>query len=568
MEPAPRPSLQIAQSAVLRPIAAVAVEAGVARDELIAYGEHVAKIKLSILERLASRPRGKLVVVTGITPTPLGEGKTTTTIGLVDGLRRLGVRAAATIRQPTLGPVFGIKGGANGGGRAQVVPMETFNLHLTGDNHAVASAHNLAAAFLDNHLHHGNSLGLDPRTVRFPRVVDASDRALRQAVIGLGGREGGVPREAAWNITSASEVMAVLAMAGGLADLRARLGRIFVGTRRDGSPVTLEELRVAGAMTVLLRDAIQPNLLQSLEGTPVFVHAGPFGNIAQGTSSVVADRVALALADVVCTEAGFGADLGGEKFFNLKCRLGGLEPAAGVVVATLRALKMHGGVGRVVAGKPLDPALSAEDPAAVRRGAENLAQQVANVTRHGVPCVVAVNGYPTDTPAELEAVREVGLAAGARAVVTATHFVDGGAGAEELAQAVLEALEAPCEFRPLYPDALPLAEKIEVIAREMYGADGIDLAPAAASELAAITRLGFGAVPICMAKTHLSLSHDPKRLGRPRGFRVPVREARLYAGAGFVTAIAGDMRLMPGLPSRPAGEQIDIDAEGNVVGLY
>ncbi len=568
MEPAPRPSLQIAQSAVLRPIAAVAAEAGVARDELIAYGEHVAKIKLSILERLASRPRGKLVVVTGITPTPLGEGKTTTTIGLVDGLRRLGVRAAATIRQPTLGPVFGIKGGGNGGGRAQVVPMETFNLHLTGDNHAVASAHNLAAAFLDNHLHHGNSLGIDPRSVRFPRVVDASDRALRQAVIGLGGREGGVPREAAWNITSASEVMAVLAMAGGLADLRARLGRIVVGTRRDGTPVTLEVLRVAGAMAVLLRDAIQPNLLQSLEGTPVFVHAGPFGNIAQGTSSVVADRVALALADVVCTEAGFGADLGGEKFFNLKCRLGGLEPAAGVVVATLRALKMHGGVGRVVAGKPLDPALTAEDPDAVRRGAENLAQQVANVTRHGVPCVVAVNGYPTDTPAEVEAVREVGLAAGARAVVTATHFVDGGAGAEELARAVLAALETPCEFRPLYPDALSLAEKIEVIAREMYGADGVDLAPAAASELAAITRLGFGAVPVCMAKTHLSLSHDPKRLGRPRGFRVPVREARLYAGAGFVTAIAGDMRLMPGLPSRPAGEQIDIDAEGNVVGLY
>lgn len=568
VEPAPRPSLRIAQSARLRPIADVAAEIGVAPEELVPYGAHVAKVKLSILERLADQPRGKLVLVTGITPTPLGEGKTTTTVGLVDALRRLGVRAAATLRQPTLGPVFGIKGGGNGGGRAQVVPMETFNLHLTGDNHAVASAHNLAAAFLDNHLHHGNALGIDPRTVALPRVVDASDRALRHAVIGLGGREDGVPREAAWNITSASEVMAVLAMASGLADLRARLGRIVVGAARDGRAVTLEDLRVAGAMTVLLRDAVQPNLLQSLEGTPVFVHAGPFGNIAQGTSSVIADRVALALAEVVCTEAGFGADLGGEKFFNLKCRLGGLVPAAGVVVATLRALKMHGGVGRVVAGKPLDPALVAEDVAAVRRGAENLEQQVANVTRHGVPCVVAVNAFPTDTPAELDAVREAALAAGARDVVAATHYADGGAGAEALARAVLAALAAPAAFRPLYPDDLPLAEKIEVIAREVYGADGVDLAPAAATSLAAITGLGFGALPVCMAKTHLSLSHDPRRLGRPRGFRVPVREARLYAGAGFVTAIAGDIRLMPGLPSHPAGEQIDVDADGNVVGLY
>lgn len=561
-------SLLIAQRASLRPITDVAAELGVTPEELLLYGPHVAKIKLSVLARVATRPRGKLVVVTGITPTPLGEGKTTTTIGLVDGLRRLGVSAVATVRQPTLGPVFGIKGGGNGGGRSQVVPMETFNLHLTGDNHAVASAHNLASAFLDNHLHHGNALGLELHSLAWPRVVDASDRALRHVVLGLGGREDGVPREGSFNITSASEVMAILSLASGLHDLRARLGRTIVGTGRERQPVTLDQLKVAGAMTVLLRDAMQPNLLQSLEGAPVFVHTGPFGNIAQGTSSVVADRVALALADVVCTEAGFGADLGAEKLFNIKCRLGGLTPAAGVVVATLRALKMHGGVGRVVAGKPLDPALTREDVEAVRRGAENLAKQIENVTRHGLPCVVAVNAFPDDSAAEFEVLREVALAAGASAAVRATHFSDGGVGAEALARAVQAALAEPSSFRPLYPDALPLAEKIAVIAREIYGAEGVDLTASVSGKLTEYERLGFGALPICMAKTHLSLSHDPKRLGRPRGFRVPVRDVRLYAGAGFVTALAGEMRLMPGLPSRPAGEQIDIDAEGNVVGLY
>jgi formate--tetrahydrofolate ligase len=563
-------SLQIAQSAQLRPIADLARSLGVETDEIEPYGAHIAKIKLSILERLSRHPLGKLVVITGITPTPLGEGKTTTTIGLVDGLRRIGVRAAATIRQPTLGPVFGIKGGGNGGGRAQVVPMETFNLHLTGDAHAVASAHNLASAFIDNHLHHGNPLGLDPYSITWPRVVDMSDRALRRAVIGLGGAEDGVPREASWNITSASEVMAILAMATSLRDLRTRLGRVVVGSRRgpEKTPVTLQDLRVAGSMAVLLRDAIKPNLLQSLEGAPVLVHAGPFGNIAQGTSSVLADRVALALSQVVCTEAGFGADLGAEKFFNLKCRLGGLNPSLGVVVATIRALKMHGGVGKVIAGKPLDPQLVTENVDAVRKGAENLAKQIENVTMHGVPCVVAVNAFPSDSEAEFAVLREAALAAGATAAVRANHYAEGGEGAKELAQAVMAALEQPSAYHPLYPDELPPAQKIERIAKEIYGADGVDLAPTAARQLGQFERMGFGHLPVCMAKTHLSLSHDPKQLGRPRNFRVPVREVRLYAGAGFLTALAGDMRLMPGLPTKPAGEQIDIDEQGNVVGLY
>jgi formate--tetrahydrofolate ligase len=563
-------SLEIAQAATLRPITQLADELGIAADDLEPHGKYVAKIELGLLERAASKPRGKLVVVAGITPTPLGEGKTTTTLGLVDGLRRIGVRAAATLRQPTLGPIFGIKGGGNGGGHAQVVPMETFNLHLTGDNHAVASAHNLCAAFLDNHLHHGNALGLDLHAISWPRVVDMSDRALRDAIVGVGTRDDGTPRRSSWNITSASEVMAILAMSSSLADLRARLGRIVVGTRRDAdrSAVTAEDLKVAGAMAVLLKDAIKPNLLQTLEGNPVFVHAGPFANIAQGVSSVIADRVAMSLCDVVCTEAGFGADLGGEKFFDIKCRLSGLQPSAGVVVGTIRALKMHGGVGKVVAGKPLDPALAQENVDAVRRGAENLAKQIENIKVFGVPCVVAINGFPTDTEAEMAAVREVALAAGAVDAVRSTHFSDGGKGAEALARAVTSALEQPAHFKPIYADDLPLAKKIEAVARTIYGADGIELSTTAAKQLAEFERKGHGSKPVCIAKTHLSLSHDGSKKGRPRGFTVPVREAWLYAGAGFVTAVAGDMRLMPGLPSHPAGEQIDLDATGKIVGLY
>jgi formate--tetrahydrofolate ligase len=557
-------SLEIAQQAKLRPIAEIASALGVDGDMMEPYGKHVAKLDLGLI----GQQRGKLVVVAGITPTPLGEGKTTTTLGLVDGLRQIGVRSAATLRQPTMGPIFGIKGGGNGGGHAQVVPMETFNLHLTGDNHAVASAHNLCAAFLDNHLHHGNALGMDVHSISWPRVSDMSDRALRDAIIGAGGKDDGIPRRASWNITSASEVMAILAMSGSLADLRARLGKIVVATRKDGSPITAEDLKVAGAMAVILKDAIKPNLLQTLEGTPVFVHAGPFANIAQGVSSVLADRVALTLADVVCTEAGFGADLGGEKFFDIKCRLSGLTPSAGVVVGTIRALKMHGGVGKVVAGKPLDPALLVENVEAVRKGAENLAKQIENIRCFGVPCVVAINGFPTDTEAEMAAVREVALGAGAVDAVRSTHFTDGGAGAQGLARAVMKALDEPGAFKPIYPDDLPLARKIETVARVIYGADGIELSPLAARQLAGFEKEGHGDKPVCIAKTHLSLSHDGSKKGRPRGFTVPVREAWLYAGAGFVTAVAGDMRLMPGLPSRPAGEQIDLTEDGTVVGLY
>ena len=562
-------SLQIAQAASMRPIVDLGAELGLLPEELELYGPYKAKIRLEALARLADRPDGREIVVTAITPTPLGEGKTTTTIGLAQGLNRIGVRAAVAIRQPSLGPVFGIKGGAAGGGFSQIVPMEDFNLHLTGDNHAVGAAHNLGAAFIDNHLHHGNQLGIDPASITWPHVVDISDRALRHALIGLGTAEDGPQRETEWQITVASEVMAVLALATGLQDLRARLGRIVVARTTTDRPVTLDDLKVAGAMTVLLRDAIKPNMLQTLEGGPAFVHAGPFANIAHGNSSVLADRIALKLVDAVCTEAGFGADMGAQKFFDIKCRLGGIRPSAAVIVATVRALKMHGGVGRIVAGKPLDPALEAEDAEAVRRGASNLAKQIENVGTYGVPVVVAINGFPTDAASEVAAIRDVALAAGARDAVVATHFIDGGAGAEALARAVWAAAEvgAP-DFRFLYPDDAPLVEKIETIATRIYGADGVDLADGVQRQLERIEAIGYRHLPICMAKTHLSLSTDPTLKGRPSGFRVPVREARLFAGAGFVTAYCGDMRTMPGLPSRPGGEGVDIDAEGNVVGLF
>jgi formate--tetrahydrofolate ligase len=562
-------SLQIAQAVRPRPILEIGEGLGLLPEELELFGWDKAKVGLSVLERLAERPPGREIVVTAITPTPLGEGKTTTTIGLAQGLNRIGVKAAVAIRQPSLGPVFGIKGGAAGGGYSQIIPMEEFNLHLTGDNHAVGAAHNLAAAFLDNHLHHGNALAVDPYTIDWPHVVDISDRALRHAVIGLGGREDGVPRETEWQITVASEVMAVLALATDLQDLRRRLGRIVLAKTRAGRPISTEDLKVAGAMTVLMRDAIKPNLLQTLEGGPAFVHAGPFGNIAHGNSSVLADRIAGKLVDVVCTEAGFGADLGAEKFFDIKCRLGGIQPSAAVVVTTIRALKMHGGVGRIVAGKPLDPALEAEDPEAVRRGAANLAKQIENVTVFNVPCVVAINAFPGDTEAEVAAVQEVARVAGARAAVVSRHFLEGGAGAEDLARATWAvAQEGAPDFRVLYPDDMPLAAKIETIAQRIYGADGVDFAPGALRGLEELEHLGYGSLPICMAKSHLSISHDPNLKGRPSGFRVPVRAVRLYAGAGFVTAYCGDMRTMPGLPSRPGGEGVDIDAAGNVVGLF
>jgi formate--tetrahydrofolate ligase len=562
--------LEIARSVTPRPIADVAHDLGLTDDEIEPYGRTKAKVTLGAIRRLeAERPRGKYVVVTAITPTPLGEGKSTTTVGLAQGLNHIGHKAAVCIRQPSLGPVFGIKGGAAGGGYSQVIPMEDFNLHLTGDVHAIGAAHNLAAAFIDNSLHHKNPLGIDPFSILWPRVVDISDRAVRRAVIGLGGKENGVPRETEWIITVGSEVMAILALATDLHDLRARLGRIVFAQTNDGTPVTAEDLGVAGSMTVLLTDAIKPNLLQTLEGGPAFVHCGPFANIAHGNNSIIADRLALATNDIVCTEAGFGADMGAEKFFDIKCRASGLRPDAAVVVATVRALKMHGGVGKIVAGKPLDPALTEENVEAVRTGASNLTKQIQNVRLFGVPVVVAINAFPTDTPAEVQAIREVSMEAGAHAAVVATHFVDGGAGAADLAQAVWDAAaEGAPDFQLLYPDDAPLGEKIHTIATKIYGADGIDVSPLAQKAIKRYEAMGFGNLPVCMAKTQYSLSHDPNLKGRPSGFTVPIRDIRLSAGAGFITPLVGEMRTMPGLPSRPGGEKIDIDADGNIVGLF
>ncbi len=562
--------LEIARSVTPRRIVDVGAELGLTEDELELYGPAKAKVSLKAVERLeAANPRGKYILVTAITPTPLGEGKTTTTVGLAQGLNRIGHRAAVAIRQPSLGPVFGIKGGAAGGGYSQVIPMEDFNLHLTGDVHAIGAAHNLAAAFLDNSLHHRNPLGIDPLSILWPRVVDISDRAIRKMVIGLGGRENGVPRETETVITVASEVMAILALATDLQDLRARLGRIVLAQTTDGRPVTAEDLKVAGAMTALLVDAIKPNLLQTLEGGPAFVHCGPFANIAHGNNSILADRLALVTNDAVCTEAGFGADMGAEKFFDIKCRASGLRPDAAVVVATVRALKMHGGVGRIVAGKPLDPALSEENVEAVRAGSRNLAKQIENVREYNVPVVVAINAFPTDTSGEVAAIQAVALEAGARAAVVTTHWAEGGRGAEALAEAVWAAAEegAP-DFRFLYPDDAPLRDKIEAIATRIYGADGVDYQPAATKALKLYEELGFGHLPVCMAKTQYSLSHDANLKGRPTGFSLPIRDVRLSAGAGFITPLCGEMRTMPGLPSRPGGENIDIDADGNIVGLF
>ena len=561
--------LEIARSVTPRPIVDVASDLGLRDEEIEPYGRTKAKVTLAAIRRLeAERPRGRYVVVTAITPTPLGEGKSTTTVGLAQGLNQIGHKAAVCIRQPSLGPVFGIKGGAAGGGYSQVIPMEDFNLHLTGDVHAIGAAHNLAAAFLDNSLHHKNPLGIDPFSILWPRVVDISDRAVRRAIIGLGGKENGVPRETEWVITVGSEVMAVLALATDLQDLRARLGRIVLATTSDGKPVTCEDLGVAGSMTVLLVDAIKPNLLQTLEGGPAFVHCGPFANIAHGNNSIIADRLALATNEIVCTEAGFGADMGAEKFFDIKCRASGLAPDAAVVVATVRALKMHGGIGKIVAGKPLDPALLEENVAAVRAGAGNLAKQIENVRLFGVPAVVAINSFPSDTPGEVEAIKEVAMAAGASAAVVATHFTDGGRGATDLAEAVWAAAAGPSNFQLLYPDDAPLGEKMLAIVTKVYGADGMELLPPAKKALKLYEDLGFGHLPVCMAKTQYSLSDDATLKGRPSGFTVTIRDIRLSAGAGFITPLLGEMRTMPGLPSRPGGERIDIDAEGNIVGLF
>ncbi len=552
--------IEIAREARLQPITAVAETLGLAPADLELYGPYKAKVRLEAIEARRARPPGALVLVTAMTPTPAGEGKSTTTIGLADALRRLGKRAVVAIREPSLGPCFGLKGGATGGGYAQVVPMEDINLHFTGDFHAVTAAHNLLAAVVDNHVFQGNGLGLDVRRIAWKRVLDVNDRALRNAVIGLGGPANGVPRESGFEITVASEVMAVLCLAGDLADLKARIARIVVAERADGSLITAGDLKVAGAMAVLLKDAIKPNLVQTLEGTPAFVHGGPFANIAHGCNSLVATRLALALGEVVVTEAGFATDLGAEKFFDIKCRVGGLAPAAAVVVATVRALKVHGGAGRDELGR--------EDVAAVRRGLENLAKHVENVRHFGVPAVVALNQFGQDTEAEVRTVLDACAGWGVPARVSRV-WERGGAGGEELATAVADAIASatPGKFRPLYPDDMPLERKITTIARTLYGADGVSVLPAAAARLARYETLGYGRLPVCMAKTQSSLSDDPGKLGRPRGFTITVREARLAAGAGFVVAYAGDILTMPGLPKIPAAERIDLDAQGRVVGL-
>ncbi len=565
--------LDIVHAHTARPITEIAGVLGILDTELEQYGRVKAKIELSILQRLAEVPEGKLVVVTAITPTPLGEGKTVTTIGLGQALAKTGRRACITLRQPSLGPVFGIKGGAAGGGYSQVLPMEDVNLHFTGDIHAIGAANNLLAAFIDASLKHGNPLRIDPQTITWKRVVDISDGwALRNIVVGLGAdlpvqRRGGVPRETGFDITVASEAMAALALTSDIHDLRKRLGRIIVATNVDGEPVTAEDLRCAGAMTVLLRDAIKPNLIQTLEGTPVLVHAGPFANIAHGNNSVLADRIALKLADYVVTEAGFGADLGAEKFFNIKCRQSGLRPSCAVVVATVRALKMHSGKYTVTPGKPLDPRLGQEDMEALAAGIGNLEKQVENMLLFGIPVVVALNSFPTDTPAEVAYIRERALAAGAFAACVSDVWARGGEGGIELADAVVAACAQPSEFKLLYADDDTIKEKIEAIATNIYGAAGVSYTPLAEERIKRYTAWGLDKLPICMAKTHLSLSHDPKLKGRPTGFTIPIRDIRPAAGAGFLYPLVGEMATMPSLPSNPAGTHIDIDENGEIVGL-
>ena len=559
-------ALDISRQATLKPVTEVAAEAGLPPWLIEPYGEHVAKIDLKAIEELADRPRARYVLVTAVTPTPLGEGKTTTTIGLGQGMRVIGKRATIALRQASMGPTFGVKGGAAGGGYSQVVPFERVNLHLTGDMHAVTAAHNTLAAMIDNHLFQGNPLGLDPHNITWRRVLDVNDRALRSIVAGLGSRQDGVPRQTGFDITAASEVMAVLALSSSLRDMRERLGRVVAGYTPNGEPVTAEQLKAAGAMTVIMTDAIKPNLLQTLENTPVLVHAGPFGNIAHGNSSVVADMIGIRTGDFLITEAGFASDMGAERFFNIKCRVSGMAPDAAVVVATVRALKVHSGHHKVSAGKPLPPEMLKENPGEVRDGAANLRKHIENVRLHGVTPVVAINAMPGDFDSEHEAIREVAREMGVRAAVC-TNFTDGGRGAAELAEAVAEAAEEPSEFHFLYPSQASLKEKIEAVATHVYGADGVDYTPAADGQLATYEKAGFGSFPVCIAKTHLSLSADPKLKGAPTGWRLPVREARASAGAGFVYPICGDMRTMPGLTSHPAAEHMDIDADGKVVGL-
>jgi formate--tetrahydrofolate ligase len=558
--------LEIARSIPLRPLHEVARVMGLQADDLEPYGHTKAKVKLDLLQQPSHRRPAKYVVVTAITPTPLGEGKTVHTVGIAQAMQRIGHRAGCVIRQPSMGPVFGIKGGAAGGGYSQVVPPEEINLHLTGDFHAVTAAHNLCAAFLDAHLFHGNELKLDPEQIIWRRVLDMNDRALREIEVARGAKNG-TPRRTGFDITSASEIMAILGLSKDIHDLRRRLGAVVVGYATDGRPVTTEDLKAAGAMTAILKDALKPTLMQTLEGTPALVHTGPFANIAHGNSSIVADYLAIRGLDYVFTEAGFGADMGAEKFFNIKCRASGLKPDAALLVATVRALKMHSGRFTITAGKPLPEGLKQEDLGALEAGIGNLEKQIENVRMHGIPVVVAVNRFPGDTDAEIQFVERTAMNAGASAAHVSTMFADGGKGGEALAHALVKACEEPRSFRLLYPSEASLKEKIETLATRIYGADGVDYEPLAERQLAMFEERGYGRFAICMAKTQYSLSHDPALNGRPTGYRFKVRDARVAVGAGFVIPLAGEIMTMPGLGKTPGGARIDIDQDGNVVGM-
>ena len=551
--------IEIAQATPMRPIAEIAQKAGIADEYLESYGRYKAKVDPRLLKE-SDRPEGKLILVTAITPTPAGEGKTTTTIGLADGLRHIGKNAVVALREPSLGPVFGIKGGAAGGGYAQVVPMEDINLHFTGDFHAIGAANNLLAAMLDNHIYQGNALHIDPRRITWRRCVDMNDRQLRFITDGLGGRVNGVPREDGYDITVASEIMAVFCLSSSITDLKERLSRIVVGYAYDEQPVTAGQLGAVGAMAALLKDAIKPNLVQTLEGTPAFVHGGPFANIAHGCNSVMATRMAMKLGDYAVTEAGFGADLGAEKFLDIKCRMAGLRPSAVVMVATVRALKMHGGLAKTDLGR--------EDLGALEAGLPNLLRHVSNIVNvYKLPCVVAVNRFPTDTDAEISLVIEKCRALGVRTVLS-TVWADGGAGGTELAEEVVRLCELPNDFSFSYPLEDSIEDKIAAVVRRIYGGDGVTFAPAASKEIARLTALGYGGLPVCMAKTQYSFSDDPAKLGAPEGFTVTVRNVKVSAGAGFIVALTGDIMTMPGLPKVPAAQRIDVDENGRISGLF
>ena len=551
--------VEIAQEAQMQHIREIAAKLGLTEDDIELYGKYKAKISLDAWNKVKNGPDGKLVLVTAINPTPAGEGKTTTSVGLADAFHKLGHKVAVALREPSLGPCFGLKGGAAGGGYAQVVPMEDINLHFTGDFHAITTAHNLLAAVIDNHIQQGNALDIDVRRVAWKRVLDLNDRALRNVVIGLGGKAHGVPRETGFDITVASEMMAILCLASDLEDMKKRLGEIVVAYSRDGRAIRAEELNVTGVLTLLFKDAIKPNLVQTLEGTPALIHGGPFANIAHGCNSVMATKFALKFADIAITEAGFGADLGAEKFLDIKCRFAGIHPDAVVIVATVRALKMHGGVPKTELGKV--------DMAALEKGLANLTKHIENIQKFGLPAVVAINAFPTDTKEELDFVEEKCNALGA-SVALSEVWAKGGEGGVELAEKVLEAMKQPADFHYMYEVEQSIPEKIEAIAKAIYGADGVDFTAPAKKQLAEIEALGLDKMPICMAKTQYSLSDDATKLGRPEGFRITVKELRISAGAGFIVALTGNILTMPGLPKKPAAENMDIDVNGKITGLF